>query len=479
MSKSRPRPPDLFAASRDANLQKAQPLAARLRPRVLDDFVGQEHFLGPGKLLRRLLAADRLSSLIFHGPPGSGKTSLAHVIANQTRCDFHPVNAVAAGIKDLREVIQRARAELEAGGPRSILFIDEIHPADPLDRLEVAASNGSPIMPETRSPLSSLFRPYEVRGRKACTGDAVQSEDDQLPYLETFSKAAELTSFTGAAKALGLTQAAVSQRIQALEQTLRKSLFQRRGGRVMLTEAGQTLYLYAQRILDLHREARREIIGFDAPVAGELLIASSSIPGEHLLPALLSVFGQRYPHIRVRASVSDSVGAIGQVERGEVSLGLVGRKVEKPHLEYRFLVSDRMVLVVPPGHVSSKRKKVTLKQLIRYPLVMRESGSGLRHCFEKSLERAGRSLAEIRVALELGSNEAIKEAVLRGVGVAILSNYAVQKELRSGQLHALEVSDLHCDRELFVVQDKRRVLSFPARSFLIFLETSPLPDPSP
>ena len=127
MSKSRPRSPDLFAASRDANLQKAQPLAARLRPRDLDEFVGQEHFLGPGKLLRRLLAADRLGSLIFHGPPGSGKTSLAHVIANQTRCDFHPLNAVAAGIKELREVIQRARADLEAGGPRTILFVDEIH----------------------------------------------------------------------------------------------------------------------------------------------------------------------------------------------------------------------------------------------------------------------------------------------------------------------------------------------------------------
>jgi DNA-binding transcriptional LysR family regulator len=106
------------------------------------------------------------------------------------------------------------------------------------------------------------------------------------------------------------------------------------------------------------------------------------------------------------------------VERGEVSLGLVGRKVEKPHLEYRFLASDRMLLVVPPGHALGKRKKVTLRQLVSYPLVLRESGSGLRHCFEKSLERAGRSLSELRVVLELGSNEAIKEAVLRGVGVA-------------------------------------------------------------
>jgi DNA-binding transcriptional LysR family regulator len=314
---------------------------------------------------------------------------------------------------------------------------------------------------------------------RADSGDAVESEDVQLPHLETFSKAAESGSFTGAAKALGLTQAAVSQRIQTLEKTLGKSLFQRRGGRVLLTDAGQTLYAYTQQILHLHREVRREITGLDAPVAGELLIASSSIPGEYLLPTLLSVFGQRHPHIHVRATIGDSAGAIGQVERGEVSLGLVGRKAEKPHLEYRFLVSDRMVLVVPPGHALSGRKKVKLKQLIAHPLVLRESGSGLRHCFEKSLERAGRSPAELRVALELGSNEAVKKAVLRGAGVAVLSNYAVQKELRAGQLCALEVSDLHCDRDMFVVHDKRRVLPPPAQSFLIFLETNPLPDPNP
>src|SRR5438067_4875085 len=127
MSKRRDPPPDLFRAAREANLQKALPLAARMRPRTLDEFIGQEHFLGPGKLLRRLLAADRLSSVIFHGPPGCGKTSLAHVIAHQTRCLFRPLNAVAAGIKDVRELLQEARAELEDTGRRTILFVDELH----------------------------------------------------------------------------------------------------------------------------------------------------------------------------------------------------------------------------------------------------------------------------------------------------------------------------------------------------------------
>jgi LysR family transcriptional regulator, low CO2-responsive transcriptional regulator len=309
--------------------------------------------------------------------------------------------------------------------------------------------------------------------------DARQPHTLQLPHLETFSKAAEWSSFTGAAKALRLTQASVSQRVQALEKTLGTPLFKRQGGRVLLTEAGQKLYDYTQRILNLHREARQEITGHDTPVGGELSLAASSIPGEHLLPALLSLFGQKHPHIQVRATISDSMDVMAQVERGAVSLGLVGRKTDTSHLEFRYLASDRMMLVVPPGHALSRRKKVSVKQLPRYPLILREAGSGLRHCFEKSLDKAGSSLADLRVALELGSNEAIKEAVLRGIGIAILSTYAVRKELRAEQLHALEVRDLHCDRDMYVVQDRRRVLPIPARLFLLFLETHPIAAETP
>src|SRR5688572_12625196 len=120
-------------------------------------------------------------------------------------------------------------------------------------------------------------------------------DDLHLPHLETFCKAAELSSFSAEARGLGMTQAAVSQRVAGLEKALAKSLFRRQGGRVALTEAGHTLYSYAQRILELHRDVRREIAGQDAPVSGELLLAASSVPGEHLLPGLLSVFRQKYP----------------------------------------------------------------------------------------------------------------------------------------------------------------------------------------
>lgn len=98
-----------------------------MRPRSVEEFVGQEHFFGEGKLLRRMLQADRLSSLIFYGPPGTGKTALASVIAQQTKCHFRPLNAVSAGTKEVRELLAEARAELESGGPKTILFLDEMH----------------------------------------------------------------------------------------------------------------------------------------------------------------------------------------------------------------------------------------------------------------------------------------------------------------------------------------------------------------
>ncbi len=118
---------DLFASERASNRDTARPLAARMRPRSLDEYVGQDHFLGPGKLLRRMLLADRLSSLIFYGPPGCGKTALAHVIAGHTMSAFKPLNAVSANTKDVRELLAEARQKLEDHGTRTILFLDEIH----------------------------------------------------------------------------------------------------------------------------------------------------------------------------------------------------------------------------------------------------------------------------------------------------------------------------------------------------------------
>jgi putative ATPase len=117
----------LFSEPERTNLASAAPLAARMRPRKIDEFIGQGHFLGPDKLLTRMLEADKLSSLIFYGPPGVGKTSLAAVIANHTKAKFHYLSAPAASVRDIRRIIGQARDRLAADGTRTVLFIDEIH----------------------------------------------------------------------------------------------------------------------------------------------------------------------------------------------------------------------------------------------------------------------------------------------------------------------------------------------------------------
>jgi putative ATPase len=118
---------DLFTEQRKAALARVQPLAVRMRPRTLDEFLGQQHFLGPGKLLRRLLEADRLASAIFYGPPGTGKTTLAQIIANYTKAAFESLNAATIGVKEVRDILQRARDRLTDDGQRTVLFLDEIH----------------------------------------------------------------------------------------------------------------------------------------------------------------------------------------------------------------------------------------------------------------------------------------------------------------------------------------------------------------
>jgi len=118
---------NLFKAAEQKQRERVAPLPVRMRPSTLDEFVGQRHFIGPGKLLRRLLEADRLSSALFYGPPGTGKTTLARIVANCTKAFFRQVSAPGTGVKEVREILEQAKADLVATERRTVLFIDELH----------------------------------------------------------------------------------------------------------------------------------------------------------------------------------------------------------------------------------------------------------------------------------------------------------------------------------------------------------------
>ena len=160
---------DLFQARGAAEQAGSAPLAARMRPRTLDEFVGQGHIVGPGRLLRRAIQADQLSSLIFYGPPGTGKTTLAQVIAGTTRARFTALNAVLAGVKQLREAIQAARDAGDLHGQRTILFVDEVHRWNKAqqDALLPSVENGTIVLigATTENPYFEVIKPLVSRSR--------------------------------------------------------------------------------------------------------------------------------------------------------------------------------------------------------------------------------------------------------------------------------------------------------------------------
>jgi DNA-binding transcriptional LysR family regulator len=285
---------------------------------------------------------------------------------------------------------------------------------------------------------------------------------------------AERGSFTAAGADLGVTQAAVSQRIAALERELRVSLFNRRAGRIALTDAGERLYDLTRKILALHEEARECLGGLTPSISGDLPIAASSVPAECYLPALLSDFRKGFPEVHVRAAVGDSRSVMTEVARGLAAVGLVGQEAEKAGLVSEPIGTDTLVLILTPGHPLAGRKSLTLKVLAREPLIVREPGSGTRSVLEKGLEQAGTSLDAMAVSLEMGSNAAIKDAVRRGLGVSFVSRSTVERELATGELVTVPVRGLVLTRDLYAVYHRRRPLSRVSSAFLHFLKAKPL-----
>jgi DNA-binding transcriptional LysR family regulator len=286
-----------------------------------------------------------------------------------------------------------------------------------------------------------------------------------LRQLEIFAKVAEMGSFSRAAEALHLTQPTVSEHIRALEDELGVRLLDRLGRGTATTRAGQLLLSYASRILALAREARQALEGYQGRIRGELVVGGSTIPGEYLLPAVIGRFREKFPDVSTTLVIGDSQTVVDWVVDGRVELGVVGARLPQRGLEFQDLSPDEEVVVIPAGHPWQGRAQVTLEELVREPLLIRERGSGTRAAFESALERAGVDLGTLRIAGEMGSNQAIKQAVKAGMGITVLSRIAVEEESRQGVLAFLRVQDLAVTRGFYVVTHRERSRSPVAEAF--------------
>ncbi|HVH64021.1 MAG TPA: LysR substrate-binding domain-containing protein [Candidatus Dormibacteraeota bacterium] len=288
-----------------------------------------------------------------------------------------------------------------------------------------------------------------------------------LRQLRTFKTVVDLTSFSAAALRLKLSQPSVSYQIKELEEALGLPLLDRLGKKVQLTEAGAVLYGYVRQMLGVLDEATVAIEEMRGIQRGSLRIGASTTVGIYLLPAALGAFKKLHPGLVISLEIGSRARVQEQVLRNELDLAVVGPALKDPDLAVIPFMNDELIVVAPASHPLASRKNLTLKVLAEQPFVMREAASGSRWSLEKAARKAG---AKLMVAMELGSNGAIKHAVESGLGLAVLSRYACALELSSGRLVELDVRGFPIRRDWHIVHLRRRRLPAPVKAFIEFLK---------
>ena len=273
--------------------------------------------------------------------------------------------------------------------------------------------------------------------------------------LQVFHTVARLLSFTKAAESLHMTQPAVTFQVRQLEEYFNTRLFDRTHNRISLTDAGKRVFEYADEIFDLYAKMENAVRDMTGEISGILIIGASTTIAEYMLPALLGDFKRKYPDINVHLKVSNSDGIVSMVENNDIDLGVVESAVMNKNLVVENCRHDRLVAIVPPQHSLASEQKVQLKDLMSHAYIAREEGSGTREVIHEYLTNAGMKPSDIHVAMELGSPEAIKGAVEAGMGVSIVSEVTIHKEMQLGTLVALEL-DPPMQRPFSFVHQKQK-----------------------
>lgn len=277
-----------------------------------------------------------------------------------------------------------------------------------------------------------------------------------LQQMEALVRLIELRSFSKAAKSMNMTQPALTKNIRNLEDAVGFKVAERGYAGISLTREGRLIYDYARRILKLRDEAREKIINSRSQDTGNIYISASTIPATYILPAVLAGFRAKHPGIRAYVRTCDSEEAIESILEGRAEIGFIGKSPASGKLVSEPLWKDDMALIVPRGHRWFERKSVSLAELEPEPFIIRERGSGSRDTMERCLKDSLQTgISRLNVVSELGSSEALREAILCGLGVSILSTHAVRRELRQGLVRALELDNCRIERRFHLIYKKQ------------------------
>lgn len=265
--------------------------------------------------------------------------------------------------------------------------------------------------------------------------------------LKTFVSVARHRSFTRAANELFITQPAVTRHIKELEAQVGTTLFDRRGGTVTLTKAGEALLFHAEKILDSYRRMQFEMNLLTGNFSGELRLGASSTIAQYVLPPCLARFTTRYPEIRTTLETSNSRQMTQALFSRSIDLALVEGETRHNGIHYEPWMRDELVLVTGSHSAYATRESITLSELTALPMVLRESGSGTLEVVERRLAEHHVKLSALNVILQMGSTEGIKSFLAEYDCVALLSVQSVTRELMSDTLTVIDIEEVSFERE--------------------------------
>lgn len=288
-----------------------------------------------------------------------------------------------------------------------------------------------------------------------------------LHHLHVFQTVARYLSFSRAAEALILSQPAVSTHVKNLEKVIGLPLFEKTGRQVFLTDAGQHLFQYCQRIFALLQETSQTMEALRGGEKGRLRVIADTTTGVYVVPEYLGVFRRSHPQVAISLEVTNRSAAIERLLLRETELAVIGQVPENEEelTATPFLVNE-LVIIASPEHRLAPVRHIPVEELAVETFLMREPGSGTRATAERFFAAAG---MPIHVGMELGSNSAIKQAVANGLGIAVISRRAVELELKAGRLVILDVQGFPCLRYWHVAHVRGRFLPAPAVAFKALL----------
>ena len=275
-----------------------------------------------------------------------------------------------------------------------------------------------------------------------------------------------MQSFSKAAQELSISQPAVSIQVRELENSLGTSLLHRMRRELRLTETGRAVFSYAQRIFALAEEMHTVVRDIRGLHTGRLTIGSSTTPGEYILPWLIGKFREKHEGIQVSLSIANTQSVIDRIHAHDLDLGMAGSPVNLKGLASFPYVLDKIVVIASPKHPLAGEEEISIRELGKHDFIMREPGSATRKTAEDLLTARK---VEPRITMELGSNEAIKRAVAAGLGLGVLSEFAITPDVAAGFIQVLQVRRWDCNRQLSVFYRNDKYLSAAQGAFLDFL----------